>query len=95
MPQTSYERTESRPTPKETGGILTLWTPEPSALLKGVSARLLEARRVYLAALLTAVDFLAAQAEHDPVARELVEEVELARTRLVAGNLLVRCEFGL
>ena len=38
-----------------------------------VSARLLEARRVYLAALLTAVDFLAAQAEHDPVARELAD----------------------
>ncbi len=60
-----------------------------------VSARLLEARHDYFVAMLTAVDYLAAQAEHDPVARELVEEVELARVRLVSGNLLVRCEFGL
>jgi len=58
-----------------------------------VSERLLEARRVYLAALLTAVDFLAAQAEHDPVARELVEEVERARSAMVAGTLLTRCEW--
>ena len=60
-----------------------------------VSERLLETRRDYFAALLVAADFVAAQAEHDDTARQIVEEVELARTRLVAGNLLVRCEFGL
>jgi len=87
MPQASYERTEQSPTPKETGGILTMDTGAERAAER-VSARLLEARRLYLAALLTAVDFLAAQAEHDAVARELVEEVERARNNLVAETLL-------
>ncbi len=59
-----------------------------------VSEGLKTSRREYWTALLALEDY-ARGLDGDELARQLLEEVERARTNMVAENLLIRTEFGL